>query len=145
MAKQAVYLCGPINGCTDDEASGWRREVAAALVPAGFFVLDPMRRDFRGKEAGSAAAIVHGDLFDIQASGFLLVNAARPSWGTAMEVMYAARCCHPRPRAVAFAAGDRPSPWLAFHCHAVVPDLAAALDTLARLAGRDADVLPGGA
>ena len=124
---RTVYLCGPINGCDDTQANGWRAEASAALVAAGLTVLDPMRRDFRGVECDHVKAIVAGDLFDIQVSDVLLVNAFRPSWGAGMELMYAARYVY-RKTIVAFGAGPNPSPWLVYHCDKLFPDLAAALE-----------------
>jgi len=38
-----VYLCGPINGRTDDDAKNWR-EYAKTRLPD---TLDPMARDYR--------------------------------------------------------------------------------------------------
>lgn len=121
-----MYLCGGINGLSDADATDWREAAKAALYPAGFKVLDPMRRDFRGREAESVKEIVQGDLFDIQASHILLVNATRPSWGTAMEVAIARRDVH-RKQIVAFGAGEKPSPWLVYHCDQLFPTLADAL------------------
>jgi nucleoside 2-deoxyribosyltransferase len=124
---KTVYLCGGINKLSDADAKDWREQAKAVLFAAGFTVLDPMRRDFRGIEGDHTAAIVQGDLFDIGACDVLLVNASRPSWGTAMEVMYAARCIAHRKTIVAFGAGEQPSPWLAYHCDRLCPDLASAL------------------
>lgn len=115
-----VYLCGPINGCSDGEALQWRSEAEARLSPF-YEVLDPMVRDYRGVEVGNEAAIVEGDKADIDASDAVLVNARRPSWGTAMEVLYA----HERgKRVVAFVGHERASPWLKYHCQYVSPDMA---------------------
>jgi hypothetical protein len=121
-----VYLCGGINGLSDAACKDWREEAKAAFVPAGIAVLDPMRRDYRGKEAESVREIVDGDLRDIALSDVVLVNATRPSWGTAMEVVYARKENY-RPRVYAFGAGDKPSPWLVFHCDRLFPDVSAAV------------------
>lgn len=123
-----VYLCGPINGCSDDEAMSWRKRAAALLLFApGCEVVDPMRRDFRGQEEGRETEIVTSDKADIDASDAVLVNAERASWGTAMEVFYA----HGQgKRVVAFVGRQRPSPWLTFHCEYVFPDLEDALTAL---------------
>lgn len=125
--NKRIYLCGGINALSDADAKDWREEAKSILYPAGFVVLDPMRRDFRGKEEANVAAIVQGDLFDIGASDILLVNASRPSWGTAMELMYAARCQAHRKQIFAFGAGEKPSPWLVYHCDKLFPTLADAL------------------
>jgi len=108
-----VYLCGGINGLSDADCKDWR-EVAKALL-VGHATLDPMRRDYRGIEDQSVAAIVRGDLDDIGACDAMLVNAERPSWGTAMEIVYAHR---EGKKIVAFTSG-RISPWLRYHCEIV--------------------------
>ena len=105
-----VYLAGPIFGCTDEQCKAWR-EKAKELLP-GFEVLDPMSRDYRGKEGDNVADIVLGDKEDIRNSDAVLANAWKASWGTSMEVMYANVN---NVRVVAFGAGDRPSPWLVYH------------------------------
>lgn len=82
------YLCGPITNCNDQEASGWRDRVLE-VFPHAF---DPMRRDFRGKDAmAHMREIVELDKFDIRRSDVLLVgwNGDKPSVGTSMEIMYA--------------------------------------------------------
>lgn len=116
---KTIYLCGAINGCTDDEATTWRE--AAKLALAGHYhFLDPMRRDYRGKELDHAAEIIDGDIADIDASDILLVNAERPSWGTAMEVFYA----HLAGKAVvAITGASRVSPWLMGHSTVRFPRL----------------------
>ncbi len=110
----STYLCGGINGLNDAQAKDWR-ETAKSLLKTSH--LDPMRRDYRGKEDQSVNEIVQGDLDDISASKFVLVNACRPSWGTAMEIVYAfvgSNC-----RIVAFTEGAKISPWLRFHSDAI--------------------------
>lgn len=110
-----VYLCGGINGLSDAQCKDWREVAKSILTPSGVATLDPMRRDFRGKEAESVREIVDGDLRDIALSDVVLVNASRPSWGTAMEVVYAKKDHRP-PVIYAFGAGHTPSPWLVYHC-----------------------------
>lgn len=116
-----VYLAGPINDCTDAEAMDWRTEATASLA-GEYRVLDPMRRDYRGREAEHVTELVEGDKADIRASDVVLVNADRPTWGTAMEVQYA----HDQgKRVVAFCAGSV-SPWLRYHAE-VYPSYTVAL------------------
>lgn len=123
---KVVCLCGGINGLSDAEAKDWREQAKAAFKDK-LFVLDPMRRDYRGKEDESVSAIVRGDLADIEKSDVLLVNAARPSWGTAMEV-HAAFVCRTAPSIIAVVPEGQPvSPWLRYHCKAVVPTLEAGI------------------
>jgi nucleoside 2-deoxyribosyltransferase len=111
-----VYLCGPINGCTDAECKDWRAYAAARLRKT----LDPMARDYRGRELepGIAAEIVENDKRDIESADVLLVNYVKPSVGTSMEILYAWErgkkiilVCEPD--AVL-------SPWLIYHSNAVV-------------------------
>lgn len=110
---KTVYLCGAINGKTDAECNDWRAR-AKQLLGESFRTLDPMRRDYRGREDECYAEIVSGDLDDLDASDFILVNAAAPSWGTAMEVFYAYT---EGKKVVAFTAAPRVSPWLRQCCH----------------------------
>lgn len=124
-----VYLCGPINGCSDEQAKGWRDTAAAALA-GKYEVLDPMRRDYRGKEAGNEGNIVRDDLKDIRTADVILANVARPSWGTAMEI-YAAGDFG-RALIYGFNAPENPSPWLVAHCDDLFPDLDGALAHLLR-------------
>src|SRR6185369_14244599 len=78
--------------------------------------LDPMRRDYRGSEDQNINSIVEGDLEDIRDCDVVLVNAVYPSWGTAMEIVYATQAGK---RVVAFTGGSRVSPWVRYHCECV--------------------------
>lgn len=110
-----VYLGGPINGCTDDEATGWREAAKAVLARRGYDWRDPMDRDYRGRELepGVATEIVDGDCADILDSDVLLMNAPRPSWGTAMEILFGAQ--YGRRVIVVHPEGTVPSPWVIEH------------------------------
>jgi nucleoside 2-deoxyribosyltransferase len=109
-----TYLCGGINGLGDAECRDWREVAKASLITD---TLDPMRRDYRGKEDESVEDIVFGDLADIEVSDCVLVNASRPSWGTAMEIVYAFQLGK---SIVAFSGGGAVSPWLRYHCTRIV-------------------------
>lgn len=109
-----TYLCGGINGLSDSECTNWRDRAKELLKGK---TLDPMRRDYRGKEDQCVREIVWRDLWDILRSRRILVNATRPSWGTAMEIVYAWLL---RKRIYAFTEGAKVSPWLRFHCRFVV-------------------------
>jgi nucleoside 2-deoxyribosyltransferase len=123
-----VYLCGGINGLSDHECRTWREVARARLDYHGISTLDPMRRDYRGKEDESVNEIVAGDLEDIAVSDALLVNAVRPSWGAAMEIVYARR----QGKRIIACVGDGPvSPWLRYHCE-IRMTLQNALDALIR-------------
>lgn len=119
-----IYLAGPINGCTDAEANDWRSAVKK-LHPN---CLDPMARDYRGKEAESVREIVEGDKADIDQCDAVIVYFERPSVGTSMEVLYAWERSKP---VVTVNKSGRPiSPWLAYHS-SVVESIEAALAKVA--------------
>jgi nucleoside 2-deoxyribosyltransferase len=106
-----VYLCGPINGCTDDEANDWRTIVKNKLGADN--CIDPMRRDFRGREDDSVKEIVYGDLNDIEEADVVLANCWQTSWGTGMEIFYGFWA---NKRVIAVLPPQtRVSPWLRFH------------------------------
>lgn len=114
-----IYLGGPINGCTDEEANGWRSAVKSKLVAYGWEAIDPMVRDYRGREMepGIAAEIVENDKADIEGADVLLMNCPKPSVGTSMEVLYGYTlgkrviCVIPP--------GSTPSPWLVYHAEVI--------------------------
>lgn len=112
-----VYLAGPINGCTDAQAKSWRAEASELLKSHGFEVIDPMVRDYRGKEADNISEIVEQDKSDIDSCDVVMVYYERPSVGTSMEVLYAYD--HPNQKIVLIVdRSDKPlSPWLVYHSH----------------------------
>lgn len=122
-----LYLCGPINGRSDDDCTGWREQVKAAWPGE---CLDPMRRDYRGREQepGIAAEIVRGDTEDIAEVDALLVYFDKPSVGTSMEVLLAHQ--QGKPVIVVDASGKPLSPWLTHHATTVAGSIAEALSLL---------------
>jgi nucleoside 2-deoxyribosyltransferase len=114
-----IYLAGPINGCNDTEANGWRRDFMDNL--AGFSFLDPMVRDYRGREDECVSEIVEGDMADIDAADVFLAYCWQVSWGTAMEILYAHSV--DKPVLLVCPPGTRVSPWLRYHSTAIVPSL----------------------
>lgn len=109
-----VYLCGPINGCTDAEAKDWR-EAAKARLPD---TLDPMRNDWRGQEAQKYTEIVETDKEDIEVADLLLVNYDKPSVGTSMEILLA--WLQQKPVIVVARPDTTISPWLRYHSTKIV-------------------------
>jgi nucleoside 2-deoxyribosyltransferase len=105
-----IYLAGPIFGCSDEDAKGWRAIVKESLGACN--VLDPMDRDYRGVEDANVQKLVEDDLRDIAQCTALLVKANEPSWGTAMELVYARQMGKP---VVAFNTSRKISPWLRYH------------------------------
>jgi hypothetical protein len=112
LKKRTVYLCGAINGRTNEECIDWRERVKGLLdCPT----IDPMARDFRGRERDEVGGIIENDKADIDACDFLLVNYMGPSVGTSMEILYAWE----RGKAVILVTspGTVLSPWLLYHKH----------------------------
>lgn len=122
LAQPLVYLAGPIAGCTDAQCNDWREEATAALKVYGIGVLNPMRRDYRGRRDISPYFIVDQDLDDIRNSDVVLVNTTMgPSWGTAMEFVHAKYLNKPVVAMVAI--GEFPSPWVTCHSKILVASL----------------------
>lgn len=142
-----VYLAGPMQGCTDEEASGWRTYVMNNLkreivqeTPSGediripkasFYFLTPMRRDYRHLATHDevlryAAEICVLDKVDIDKADVVFVNSPQPSYGTAMEILYA----HDRGKIVVTVIADEQalSPWVAHHSTHIAPDIDSAID-----------------
>lgn len=146
MNIQTVYLAGGINGLSDDAAMGWRERMKE-LLPREIGALDPMSRDYRGKEDENVAEIVQGDLADIDKCEAVIAYCPRPSWGTAMEIHHVATVGKTvrrvgisgdsvgigyRPVIVVVPEGIPVSPWLRHHATVVVHTLEEAVDALLR-------------
>ena len=125
-----VYLAGPINGCTDAEANDWRTAAKELLTRHDAEWLDPMRRDYRGREDEAVAEIVEGDKADIDACDVVIASCPRPSYGTAMEILYAWEVG--KPVVVMHPEGSAVSPWLRYHSVAVVGSVSGAVDAVLR-------------
>jgi nucleoside 2-deoxyribosyltransferase len=116
-----VYLAGP------PFADEYRRRATTLLGARGWQVLDPMRRDFRGRTQGHEAEIVEGDLSDIDSCEAVLAAFTSPDEGTAMEAWYA----HQRgKRVVAYTGGTPAHPWTVYVAAAVCEDLEDAVRAL---------------
>lgn len=124
MRTVTVYLAGGINGLSDADAKDWREYAKERLNTD---TLDPMRRDYRGKEDESVAEIVQGDLADIQSSDVILASCVRPSWGTAMEIHYASHTLR-KPVYAVVPEGQAISPWLRFYTYDVFRTFEDAID-----------------
>ena len=112
-----VYLCGPINGCTDAECNDWREAVTAHFPEA----INPMIRDYRGVEDVAYREIVDLDKRDVRIADVILVNYDKPSVGTSMEVFYAWTLG--KPVIVWCDSSARVSPWMRYHCTKFVHSL----------------------
>ncbi|HET9674404.1 MAG TPA: nucleoside 2-deoxyribosyltransferase [Gaiellaceae bacterium] len=116
-----VYVAGP------PFAEEYRRRAAELLRERGHEPVDPMRRDFRGRTAGNEAAIVEGDLADIDGCDAVLAAFTAPDEGTAMEAWYAHSRGTP---VVAYTGGTPAHPWSVYISASVHADLADAIGAL---------------
>jgi len=102
-----TYLCGPINGCNDAECNDWRSIVKSRIKNT----IDPMRRDFRGREYDCYREIVDLDKRDVVACDVVIANCPKPSVGTSMEILLAWQLG----KVVIVVAPEPISPWLRYH------------------------------
>jgi len=119
---KTIYLSGPIMDENAGIAREWR-DTAKELLGGRFRLLDPMRRKFEDHQVDSANEIVEFDLQDLRDADIILVNYAKPSIGTSMEVFYAA---HDLGRfVVAFSPFEYKdcSPWMARYCTKILGSL----------------------
>lgn len=100
-----VYLAGPIAGTTEDEANGWRHDVAERLKAAGMKPISPLRREpsINGRYElsygdplyGTPKAIASKNEFDVRSCDWVIaylpkvLNDRRPSYGTVGEIAMA--------------------------------------------------------
>lgn len=124
-----VYLAGPINGCSDDEAIAWREHATMRLGRK--HVIDPMRRDYRGTDV-DPTELVYADLEDIENSTAVLANCWKQSAGTLMELVYAQRVYGDVPTYVVWPTFTRPSPWIVHHATHLFRTLDEAINALLR-------------
>lgn len=138
---RCAYLAGPINGCTDDQARGWREDAKTLLAAAGWAASDPMDRDYRGTEGEHFQEIVDADKGFIESADALLVMFERPSVGTSMEILWA--WLDFKPVVLVDRSSGPLSPWLLAHVTATARSLE---DGVALLGGVvDESLLPGNA
>jgi len=116
-----VYLAGP------PYAEEYRRRATELATAAGWEVVDPMRRDFRGRTEGHETEIVEGDLEEIRSCDAVLAAFTAPDEGTAMEAWYA----HEQGiRMDAYTGGTPPHPWTVYVADAALADLGDAVHAL---------------
>lgn len=129
-ALNSVYLCGPINGRSDDDCRNWREQAKEFLFP--LTTLDPMRRDFRGRELepGINSQIVELDKIDVLSSFALLAYTDQPSDGTAMEILLA--WMHHVPVYVVNKRNRPLSPWIIYHATELHSNLESACKAILR-------------
>ncbi len=122
--RMKVYLCGGINGLSDADCKDWRVYAKKHLTGE---TIDPMRRDYRGREAEHVNEIVNLDKIDVLECDIVLANASKPSWGTAMEILFAWMNGKP----VVSVVPDGPvSPWVKKHSTMVLQSLDEAINRI---------------
>ena len=126
--NKMVYLAGPISTCTDSEAKGWREKAAQNLNSHGISIVDPFRRDFRGREQKEFNQIIESDKKDIDSCTILLAFCWKPSVGTSMEILYAQMN-----GLTVVSIGENLSPWILYHSTKVFPTLSKGLEYLVKL------------
>lgn len=126
MGMKYIYLAGAINGKTDAECKDWRDEATAIITDAMHIAVNPLSRDYRGRELENVRDIVHGDLTDIRKADAVVANCVSPSWGTAMEIRAAYSFSVP----VFCWALDpsRCSPWLKYHAAYIADNMRYAVE-----------------
>jgi nucleoside 2-deoxyribosyltransferase len=123
--NRRVYLCGPINGCSDSEAMSWREWFKSRCL---FEFVDPMSRDYRGSELLLYREIVDLDKMDIKKCDAVVVMFEKPSVGTSMEILYA--WSNSIPVIVIDVSGKPLSPWLVYHSTSIVESKEGAVSKL---------------
>jgi len=130
MVKK-IYLSGPIMDEHEGTAREWR-EAAKRLLGDKFFLLDPMRRNFKDREVDSANEIVRFDLQDVEDADLILVNYNKPSIGTSMEIFHASHNLGKFVVAFSpFSFADC-SPWMVKYCTKILPTLEDACEYIKR-------------
>lgn len=109
---KTVYLAGGIAGLSDAQCNDWRDYATKELEAAGYQTLNPMRRDYRGYTGEAyAKEVVEFDKADINASDIVLAMAHKPSWGTAMEILYSWE----QKKDILAIVAPETSPWIIYH------------------------------
>ncbi|QJD54350.1 nucleoside deoxyribosyltransferase [Aminobacter phage Erebus] len=121
MKTTVIYLAGPITGSAN--AKGWREAATDRLLGLGFEVINPMLIEASTMDDHE---VVKLDFRAVLKSSALLVDARRPSWGTAMEVLFAFQTNIP---VIAWGVEDpaAASPWLRHHAYFTTATLDGAL------------------
>lgn len=121
-----IYLAGPINGQSDDDCVNWRNKFKSAMPQHEY--LDPMDRDYRGKESENYKEIVEADKADILACDCIFAYCPFPSVGTSMELLFA---WENNKTSFVIVPKDKPvSPWLRYHATMLHFDLDRIIEVL---------------
>ena len=104
--KPTLYLCGGIYNLTKKQQKEWRNQVKKELSKH-YKIIDPTNKPYTGR---NQKEIVEYDKQNIIRSDVIIVNATKPSWGTAMEILYA----YQHHKKIIVFTKDK-NPWLEYH------------------------------
>jgi nucleoside 2-deoxyribosyltransferase len=124
-----IYLAGGIAGLTSAQCNDWRNKVMQEL-DGKYLFRNPMNRDYRAFDhlsQNTIEEIVELDKLDIDNSDIVLAMAQVPSWGTAMEIIYAAERYK---NVICVVNPGRISPWVAYHADSLFYTLDEAVEVL---------------
>jgi nucleoside 2-deoxyribosyltransferase len=127
MDKPRVYLAGPIFQQTDAVCNDWRAKFKACEM---FDWLDPMSRDYRGREDECVSEIVENDKDDIDSCAAIVARVDPVSAGTSMEILWAWLNHSP---VIVIRGTGRVSPWVRYHATDICANEEAALQKLKEL------------
>jgi len=85
--KFKIYLASPIFNIEEEESNKWKKIVKLKLKN-NFIIIDPIEH-FDYKKNKDEQYLIHCDKLNIQRSDIILANCWQPSFGTAMEILYA--------------------------------------------------------
>jgi nucleoside 2-deoxyribosyltransferase len=121
-----VYLAGPIYE-QDDTCIRWRKAAQKILRKKNIMSIAPTDVDYRGYERREQTAnqIVKRDKGWIMDCDTVLAKCDFPSYGTAMEIMFAWSL-----QKQIIVVTNSHSPWIRYHASHVFPTLDEALDNL---------------
>lgn len=123
---ELVYLAGPIYE-QDDTCIRWRKAAHKLLRLKNVMSIAPTDADYRGKEtiAGNPERIVESDKKSIMMCDTLLAKCDHPSYGTAMEVLFAWSL-----RKQVIVVTNSYSPWIRYHADHVFPTVEEAIKNM---------------
>jgi len=154
---KAIYLCGPIAGCTEEDMRGWReriknhvslqksetftwpeRNIAEVELTSLFHYLDPTDRVYTEAEESDAIIakeIVLNDKYYISQSDIVLANLSQlgkyKCVGSIMEIIYSYGLGK---YVITIMDPETPvSPWISYHSTRVVHSEQEAVDVLREL------------
>lgn len=120
-----IYLAGPITGV--DTAADWRKLACQLLEPHGLSGIDPLVVEAK---TITPEQVVQLDYAWIERSSGIIARVDQPSWGTAMELVYAHGFKMP---IIGWGNIEKPSPWLFHHLTKHVPYLGEAVALIKEL------------